>query len=100
MYSSVSEAEYQFRRAKAEEDARKAYDRSKPSSETVKPDLPAQPASSGDILSSPSRGGLGGILSRIKDDDILLLAVLFLLFNENKDDDPLIVIILAILLLN
>lgn len=104
MYSSVSDAEYQFRRAKAEEDARKAYDRSGRSghsSPASEPDLPvAAEASSGGVLPSLSRGGLGGLLSRIQQDDILLLGILFLLFNENKDDDPLILIILAALLLN
>ena len=108
MYSSVSEAEYQFRRAKAEEEARKAYDRSDRSQRSVpssnapsEVDLSmAEEASSGSVLPSLSRRGPGGILSRIQDDDILLIGILFLLFNENKNDDPLILIILAVLLFN
>ena len=96
MYSSVSEAEYQVRRAKAEEDARRAYDRSdrsKPSDSNK-----AEAECNASVL-SPSKGGLSGVFARIKDDDLLLIAILFLLFNENKDDDPLILIILAVLFL-
>lgn len=96
MYSSVSEAEYQFRRAKAEEDARKAYDRSDRSKPSDSDKSEAE--CNAPVLSS-SKGGLSGIFSRIKDDDLLLLAILFLLFNENEDDDPLILIILAVLFL-
>lgn len=97
MYSSVSEAEYQFRRAKAEEDARRAHDRSVvcQSSDSGKP----EPECDRSVL-PVSKGGLSGFFSRIKDDDLLLIAILFLLFNENKDDDPLILIILAILFFN
>lgn len=95
MYSSVSEAEYQFRRAKAEEEARRARDRA---SRSEPEQSPAAETSSGGLLSDFSASRLGGWLSRIKEDDILLLGILFLLFNENKDDDPLILIILAILL--
>ncbi len=88
MYSSVSEAEYQFRKARAEEEARRAQ-------EKVSRDAPTAPASaSSDAI--PVKSG-SGLLSKIKEDDLLLLGVLFLLFNENKDDDPLIFIILAIL---
>ncbi len=134
MYSSVSEAEYQFRRTKAEEEAREAYGRSG-SSQSRDPHVrthSVQPRDSHSRLESSQMGnshddsdtfrfrepgdsdsretvssgvlmpgngrGLGGILSRLKEDDVLLIAILFLLFNENKDDDPLIVMILAVLL--
>ena len=97
MYSSVADAEYQFRRAKAEADARTAYSRSRPSSEgTEKPSVPAAAAPSIPAVS----GGLGGILSKIRSDDLLILAMLFLLFNEKKEDDPLILIVLAALFLS
>ena len=100
MYSSVSEAEYQFRRAKAEEEARIAYDRSAPFRNPVPVAAPEESAEASAVpYSAPaSSGGLGGILSRIREDDLLLLGILFLLFNENKDDDPLILLILAVLL--
>lgn len=104
MYSSVSEAEYQMKKARAEEEARKAYNKSgasnshtssfsqefSPAEKTVS-HAPSQPA---------SQGWLSGLLSRIQEDDILLIALLFLLFNDSKDDDPLILIVIAALLLN
>ncbi len=101
MYSSVAEAEYQFRKSKAEEEARAAYDRSAPFREPVSLSPSEESAvaevSSGNI--APDNGsGLRGLLSRIKEDDVLLIGILFLLFNENKDDDPLILMILAVLL--
>ncbi len=96
MYSSVSEAEYQVRRAKAEEDARKAYNRSDRSKSS---DAGTSESECNPSILPASKGGLSGIFSRIKDDDLLLLAILFLLFNDNKDDDPLILIILAVLFL-
>ncbi len=91
MYSSVSEAEYQFRKARAEEEARRAQEKSSPT--RMAEALPV----AAPVESSAPKSGLSGLLSRIKEDDILLLGVLFLLFNENKEDDPLILIILAIL---
>lgn len=90
MYSSIPEAEYQFRRAKAEEEARNAYDQSNSAG--------AEPALSGGLLSSFGSGRISSLLSRIEGDDLLLIGLLFLLFNENKDDDPLILLILAVLL--
>lgn len=96
MYSSVAEAEYQFRRAKAEEEARNAYGRSVHAEPSELPE--AKEVGSGGVLSSLISGKGGGLLSRIREDDILLLGLLFLLLNENKDDDPLILIILAVLL--
>ncbi len=105
MYSSVSEADYQFRRAKAEREARAAYDRSAQrtaSDPTASSEHPAEdsslPAGSGGVHSSLFGGRIGNFLSRLKDDDLLILGLLFLLFNENKEDDPLILIILAALL--
>lgn len=100
MYSSVSEAEYQFRRAKAEEEARIAYDRSAPFRNPVPVTAPEETAeaSSAPVSTPKASGGLGGLLSRVQEDDVLLLGILFLLFNENKDDDPLIFLILAVLL--
>ncbi len=102
MYSSVSDAEYQFRRSRAEEDARNAYDRSARSPKSsAEPEAPAAvQASSGGTLPSLFKEGTGGFLSRIRQDDILLLGILFLLLNENKEDDPLMLIILAVLFLN
>ena len=102
MYSSVSEAEYQFRRSKAEDEARRAYDRSSPSK--APPAAATQAGQTAEAssarLQSRKTGGSTGIFSRLKEDDILLIGILFLLFNENKYDDPLILIILAVLLFN
>ena len=90
MYSSVSDAEYQFRRQKAEGEARNAYARvaSKPVAE------PSRPAS------SPEKSPLGrlrGLISQLQEDDVLLLGILFLLLNDTKEDDPLVLILLAVL---
>lgn len=119
MYSSVSEAEYQFRRAKAEQEARNARDRASdrggstsdrspfPSHPTgVSSDRRESPEAREDSLPSASSavrpsffsGRLGALLSSVRDDDILILGLLLLLFNESKEDDPLILIILAVLL--
>ena len=87
MYSSVSDAEYQFRRKKAEGEARNAYAKA------------SSPKS--DAVPSPSFGGrrsrLSDLLSGLREDDLLLVGILFLLFNESKGDDPLILILLAAL---
>ena len=96
MYSSVADAEYQFRRAKAEADARAAYSRSRPHSDGE--EHPSVPAA---VPSTPAvSGSLGGLLSKIRSDDLLILAMLFLLLNEKKEDDPLILIVLAALFLS
>ena len=105
MYSSVSEAEYQMKKARAEEEARKAYNKSgavlSQGPSVPSGNLPgAEPVSSRALSQPSSQGWLRGILSRIQEDDILLLALLFLMFNDSKDDDPLILIIIAALLLN
>lgn len=102
MYSSVSEAEYQFRRAKAEDEARRAYDRSvPPKASPAAATQTEQSAETSSVGLQPRKtGGSKGILSRLKEDDVLLIGILLLLFNENKDDDPLILIILAVLLFN
>ncbi len=103
MYSSVSEAEYQMKKARAEEEARNAYDRSGASRSSSVPSRNLTPGETkaSHTLSQPiSRGWLSGFLSRIQEDDILLIALLFLLFNDSKDDDPLILIVIAALLLN
>jgi hypothetical protein len=90
MYSSVSEAEYQFRRARAEEEAKNAYGRSREAREEHCSQTDPPPL---------ARGRLGSLLSHVQEDDLLILGLLFLLLNENKDDDPLILIVLAALFL-
>ncbi|MBQ1272990.1 MAG: hypothetical protein IIY12_05780 [Clostridia bacterium] len=100
MYSSASDSDYRARREKAEQEARAAYDRSAPFRNPI-PVAPAEEpvAKTVSTAEPPARsGGLGGLLSRIREDDLLLIGILFLLFNENKDDDPLILIIFAVLL--
>ena len=99
MYSSVSDAEYRFRKEKAEQEARTAYDRfaqNQSSADVHSPE--AAPANAAPVKTVPSRGRIQRFLSGLRDDDLLLIGILFLLLNENKDDDPLILIILAVLL--
>ena len=100
MYSSVAEAEAQFRRPRSEDDSHATHrGKTPPPSETGPLRPEASPVSA--PVSAPVRkSGLSGILSRIREDDLLILGILFLLLNENADDDPLILIVLAALLLN
>lgn len=99
MYSS-SDTDFRLRREKAEQEARAAYDRSAPFRNPIPVTPPKEPCEDSVPAAAPAfrTGGIGGILSRIREDDLLLLGILFLLFNENKEDDPLILIILAVLL--
>lgn len=89
MYSSVSDAEYQFRRQKAEGEARAAYARSSRMPE-------GEPSRSVPSEKHPF-GRLRGLLSGLQEDDVLLIGILFLLFNDNQEDDPLVLILLAVL---
>ena len=97
MYTSVSDAEYRMRRAKAEREARSAYARASASPPHKQEDPPLESAADS-ALSSSLFGGVRSLLSRVKEDDLLILGLLFLLFNESDRDDPLILIILAALL--
>lgn len=100
MYSSVAEAEAQFRRSRSEDGPHDPHrGKTPPASETASLRPDAAPVSA--PVSAPvHKSGLSGILSRIREDDLLILGILFLLLNENADDDPLILIVLAALLLN
>lgn len=99
MYSSVAEAEAQFRRPGTSETSRNVP---RPSGKTPPPAEAAPERLASVPASAPVQktSGLSGLLSRIREDDLLILGILFLLLNENADDDPLILIVLAALLLN
>ena len=84
MYSSVADAEYQFRRAKAEADARAAYSRSRPHSDGE--EHPSVPAA---VPSTPAvSGSIGGLLSKIRSDDLLILAMLLPLGLWSRSAEP------------
>lgn len=92
MYSSVTDAEYQFRRAKAEGEAKKAFARS--SFSRSEPD-PCADREEGPEKKSPRRKGL---LSEIREDDLLILGLMLLLLRESEGEDPLMLMVLAALL--
>ena len=100
MYSSVAEAEAQFRRSRSEDDSHATHRGKTPPASETEPLRPEAAPVSAPVSAPVHKSGLSGILSRIREDDLLILGILFLLLNENADDDPLILIVLAALLLN
>ena len=72
MYTSVSDAEYRMRRAKAEREARSAYARASASPPHKQEDPPLESAAAS-ALSSSLFGGVRSLLSRVKEDDLLIL---------------------------
>jgi hypothetical protein len=86
----VTDAEYQFRRAKAEGEARNAFARA-----SSRESEPPADREEGPEKKSPRRKGL---LSEIREDDLLILGLMLLLLRESEGEDPLMLMVLAALL--
>ena len=91
MYSSLSDAEYQFRRAKAEGEARNAFARASVPRESP-PTSDREPCTE---EKSPRRSG---IFAGIREDDLLILGLMLLLLRESEGEEPLMLMVLASLL--